>query len=35
MLNQDQRTQFERDGYLVIPGFKSIEAIAALRQRCA
>jgi len=33
MLNQDQRTQFERDGYLVIPGFKSLEAIAALRQR--
>jgi len=33
MLNQDQRTQFELDGYLVIPGFKSMEAIAALRQR--
>jgi phytanoyl-CoA hydroxylase len=33
MLNHDQRTQFERDGYLVIPGFKSLEAIAALRQR--
>jgi phytanoyl-CoA hydroxylase len=33
MLNQDQRTQFERDGYLVIPGFKSAQAIAALRQR--
>ena len=33
MLNHDQRTQFERDGYLVIPGFKSLDAIAALRQR--
>jgi len=35
MLNHDQRTQFERDGYLVIPDFKSAEAIAALRQRAA
>jgi phytanoyl-CoA hydroxylase len=33
MLNHDQRSQFARDGYLVIPGFKSAEAIAALRQR--
>ncbi|HEY0061804.1 MAG TPA: phytanoyl-CoA dioxygenase family protein [Telluria sp.] len=35
MLNQDQCTQFERDGYLVIPGFKSPQAIASLRQRAA
>ncbi|SHG40919.1 phytanoyl-CoA dioxygenase family protein [Massilia sp. CF038] len=35
MLNSDQRTQFERDGYLVIPGFKSADALAALRQRAA
>lgn len=35
MLNSDQRTQFERDGYLVISGFKSADAIAALRQRAA
>ncbi len=35
MLNQDQRAQYERDGYLVIPGFKSAEAIASVRQRAA
>lgn len=35
MLSNDQRAQFERDGYIVIPGFKSPEAIAALRQRAA
>ena len=35
MLSLDQRVQFERDGYVVIPGFKSMEAIAALRQRAA
>ena len=33
MLNQDQRAQFVRDGYIVIPDFKSPEAIAQLRQR--
>jgi phytanoyl-CoA hydroxylase len=35
MLSNDQRAQFEREGYIVIPGFKSPEAIAALRQRAA
>ena len=35
MLNQDQRAQFVRDGYIVIPDFKSPEAIAQLRQRAA
>jgi len=35
MLSNDQRAQFERDGYIVIPGFKSLEEIAALRQRAA
>ena len=33
MLNPDQRAQFDRDGYLVIPHFKSMEEIAALRRR--
>ncbi len=33
MLNQEQRAQFERDGYIVLPGFKSLDEIAALRQR--
>jgi len=35
MLSTDQRDQFQRDGYLVVPGFKSIEEIARLRQRAA
>ncbi len=35
MLTQDQRDQFQRDGYVVIPGFKSMEEIAQLRQRAA
>jgi phytanoyl-CoA hydroxylase len=35
MLNQDQRAQFVRDGYLVIPDFKSADAIARVRQRAA
>ena len=35
MLSQDQRDQFARDGYIVIPDFKNAEAIAALRQRAA
>lgn len=30
MLTDDQRSQFERDGYLVIPGFLSPEEIASL-----
>lgn len=35
MLTQDQRDQFQRDGYVVIPGFKAMEEIAQLRQRAA
>ncbi len=35
MLSPDHRAQFARDGYIVIPGFKSMEAIAKLRQRAA
>ncbi|MGZ3183335.1 MAG: phytanoyl-CoA dioxygenase family protein [Telluria sp.] len=35
MLTPDQRAQFQRDGYLVIPGFKQPGEIAALRQRAA
>ncbi len=35
MLSPDQRAQFERDGYVVIPDFKSGDAIAALRRRAA
>jgi phytanoyl-CoA hydroxylase len=35
MLSQDQRAQFARDGYIVIPDFKSMEAIAGLRRRAA
>ncbi|MES2316348.1 MAG: phytanoyl-CoA dioxygenase family protein [Pseudomonadota bacterium] len=35
MLNPDQRAQFARDGYLVLPGFKSAGEIALLRQRAA
>ena len=33
MLSPEQRAQFERDGYLVLPGFKSAAQIAALRAR--
>jgi phytanoyl-CoA hydroxylase len=33
MLSIEQRTQFRRDGYLVVPGFKNIDEIALLRQR--
>ena len=33
MLSPDQCAQFERDGYVVIPDFKSQDAIAAVRQR--
>jgi phytanoyl-CoA hydroxylase len=35
MLSEDQRAQFARDGYIVIPDFKSPESIAALRRRAA
>lgn len=33
MLSTDQRDQFQRDGYLVLPGFKSMAQIAAIRRR--
>jgi phytanoyl-CoA hydroxylase len=35
MLSKAQKEQFVRDGYLVIPGFKSTEQIAALRARAS
>ncbi|MES2298007.1 MAG: phytanoyl-CoA dioxygenase family protein [Pseudomonadota bacterium] len=35
MLSQQQTEQFERDGYLLIPDFKSAFDIARLRQRAA
>lgn len=35
MLSAAQKEQFQRDGYIVIPGFKSPEEIAALRARAA
>ncbi|MDB5754124.1 MAG: phytanoyl-CoA dioxygenase [Massilia sp.] len=35
MLNDEQRAQYQCDGYIVIPGFKSGEEIAALRERAA
>lgn len=35
MLSSGQRGQFQRDGYLVIPGFKNMEDIARLRERAA
>ncbi len=33
MLSDVQKAQYQRDGFIVIPNFKSAEAIAALRQR--
>ncbi|NHZ98237.1 phytanoyl-CoA dioxygenase family protein [Massilia sp. CCM 8734] len=33
MLSTEQRDQFQRDGYLVVPDFKSMDEIARLRQR--
>ena len=33
MLTSEQRAHYERDGFIVIPGFKSLEEIAALRRR--
>ena len=33
MLNKEQREQYQRDGYIVIPDFKSADDIAALRRR--
>ena len=35
MLTEAQKQQYERDGYIVIPGFKSLDQIAALRARAA
>src|SRR6478752_5837259 len=33
MLNTEQKQSYEEQGFLVLPGFKSAEAIAALRAR--
>jgi phytanoyl-CoA hydroxylase len=33
MLTTEQRSQYQRDGFLVIPDFKSLDEIAALRRR--
>jgi phytanoyl-CoA hydroxylase len=33
MLTPAQREQYQRDGYIVIPGFKSADEIACLRRR--
>ena len=33
MLLLEQRAQFQRDGYLVLPEFKNLEEIAQLRER--
>jgi phytanoyl-CoA hydroxylase len=35
MLTIDQRAQYDRDGYIVLPGFKSAAEIARLRERAA
>jgi phytanoyl-CoA hydroxylase len=35
MLDDEQRASYRRDGYLVLPGFKSDGDIAALRARAA
>jgi phytanoyl-CoA hydroxylase len=35
MLTQEQRDQYQRDGYIVIPNFKSPEDIARLRARAS
>ena len=35
MLSTEQRGRFERDGYIVLPGFRTAQEIAALRERAA
>ncbi len=35
MLTTEQRAQFQRDGYIVLPDFKTPDQIAALRERAA
>lgn len=35
MLSTEQRSQFERDGYIVLPDFKGADEIARLRRRAA
>ena len=35
MLTEAQKQQYQRDGYIVLPGFKSAEEIAKLRARAA
>jgi phytanoyl-CoA hydroxylase len=33
MLTQEQRDQYQRDGYIVIPNFKAADELARLRAR--
>jgi len=33
MLSSDQQDRYQRDGYLVLPGFKTADEVAALRER--
>ncbi|MBJ7311136.1 phytanoyl-CoA dioxygenase family protein [Rugamonas sp. CCM 8940] len=35
MLTDQQKQDYQRDGYLVLPGFKNLDEIALLRQRAA
>jgi phytanoyl-CoA hydroxylase len=35
MLNEEQRARYALDGYIVLPGFKSAQEIAAVRERAA
>jgi phytanoyl-CoA hydroxylase len=35
MLNEEQRVRYQRDGYIVIPGFKTAQEIATVRARAA
>ena len=35
MLTPEQRDRYKNEGYLVLPGFKSAEEIAAIRERAA
>lgn len=35
MLNDEQQASYQRDGYIVLPGFKSAQEIAAVRARAA
>ena len=35
MLTDQQKQDYQRDGYIVLPGFKSLDEIALLRARAA